>query len=191
MAHIDLKKDHEDLADEEYSRFTDLHYAAYFTDPTTNRTEQRRFDLRVTKDAIHIYVAEGRYRQARGFPLQFYLATSYADGTPAPCEVAISESSEAYDQPGISAPVLKTIRTNKYGIAKVVGLKLPDATREREPSLNFTARNDSGDKGHHIESFYYRDVPVIRVETDKALYRPGEMIKGKRYRERARDESDC
>lgn len=177
VAHVDLKKDHKELEDEEYSRFTDLTYAAYFTDPTTNRTEQRRFDLRVTKDGIHIYIAEGRYRQARGLPLQFYLATSYADGTPAPCEVAISESPDDYDEPRISAPVLKTIRTNKYGIAKVVGLKQPEAARYRDPSLDFTARNGSGDAGHHTESFYYRNVPVIRVETDKALYRPGEMIK--------------
>jgi hypothetical protein len=177
VAHVGLEKDHKELADEEYSRLTDLHYAAYFTDPTTNRTEQRRFDLRVTKDAIHIYVAEGRYRQTRGFPLQFFLATSYADGTPAPCEVSISELSDDADKPRVSAPILRTIRTNKYGIAKVAGLKLPDATSERDPSLNFTARNANGDLGHHIESFYFRDVPVVRVETEKALYRPGEMIK--------------
>ncbi len=178
VAHIDLKKDHKELKDEEYSRFTDVHYAAYFTDPTTNRTEQRRFDLRVTKEAIHIYVAEGRYRQASGFPFQFYLATSYADGTPAACDVAISESSDDSHERRISAPVLKTIRTNKYGIAKVMGLKLPDSNSSPgPPSLDFTARNSVGETGHHTESFYYRDVPVIRVETDKALYRPGEMIK--------------
>jgi hypothetical protein len=178
VAHIDLKKDHEELKDEEHSRFTDLHYAAYFTDPTTNRTEQRRFDLRVTKEAIHIYVAEGRYRQAKGFPFQFYLATSYADGTPAPCDVAIIESSDDSHERGSSAPMLKTIRTNKYGIAKVTGLKLPDSNSSPDsPSLDFTARNGSGDTGQHTESFYYRDAPVIRIETDKALYRPGEMIK--------------
>jgi hypothetical protein len=177
VAHVDLKQDHKEIAEEEYSRFTDLHYAAYFTDSTTNRTEQRRFDLRVTKDAIHIYVAEGRYRQAPGLPLQFYLATSYADGTPAPCEVSISDSTEYDENTRISAPLLKTIRTNKYGIARVVGLKLPDVNRQHGPSLSFTARNGSGDTGHHTESFYFRDVPVIRVETEKALYRPGEMIK--------------
>lgn len=176
VAHISLADDHKELADEDYSRFSDLHYAAYFTDPTTNRTEQRRFDLRVTKDQIHIYIADERYRQARGFPLQFFLATSYADGTPAPCEVVISEAPDE-KHPNISGPVLKSIRTNKNGIAKVVGLKLPDdVTGERSPALNFIARNDRGDTGRHTESFYFRDGPVIRVETDKALYRPGEPI---------------
>lgn len=177
VAHIDLAEDHEDISDEDYSRFADLHYAAYFTDPTTNRTEQRRFDLRVTKDAIHIYIADERYRQAKGFPLQFFLATSYADGTPAPCEVAISEAPD--DQhPNSSGPSLRTIRTNNYGIAKVIGLRLPDnVTGAGSPSLNFIARNERGDSGHHTESFYFRDAPVIRVETDKALYRAGEPIK--------------
>jgi len=175
VAHIDLQEDHEELASEEYSRFTDLHYAAYFTDPSTNRTEQRRFDLRVTRDAIHIYVAEGRYRQTSGFPIQFYLATSYADGTPAPCEVSISDFNSTHN----ATPVLKTIRTNKYGIAKVTDLKLPnfDSSNYYSPSVTLTARDNAGETGHHTESFYYRNVPVVRVETDKALYRPGEMIK--------------
>src|SRR6266566_6429111 len=179
VVHIDLKKDHQELASEEYSRFSDLHYAAYFTDPTTNRTEQRRFDLRVSKEAIHIYVAEGSYRQARGFPLQFYLATSYADGTPAPCEVSISGTTEDDNGAHGAAPVLKTIRTNKYGIAKVTDLNLPDADsfQYRSPDVALTARDSAGGLGHHTESFYYRDVPVVRVETDKALYRPGEIIK--------------
>ena len=82
-AHLKLGEEHDDLKDQDYSRFKDLTYAAYFTDPTTNRTEQRRFDLRLTKDAIHVYVID-RGRQVRNFPLEFYVSTSYADGTPAP-----------------------------------------------------------------------------------------------------------
>jgi hypothetical protein len=91
---IDLQKAHANLADEDYSRFHDLTYAAYFTDPTTNRTEQRRFDLRVTKDAIHVYIFEGE-RQAKNFPLQFYLSTYYADGSPAECDVEIKDTGES------------------------------------------------------------------------------------------------
>lgn len=177
VAHIDLQEDHKELADRGYSRFTDLAFAAYLTDPTTNRTEQRRFDLRVTKDAIHIYVAEGPNRQAAGFPMQFYVATSQADGTPAPCEVAISEPLNGADKPATVKPVLRNIRTNKYGLAKVSDVKLPDTERYGGQSLDFTARNNSGYTGHHTESFYHREVPVIRINTDKAIYRPGEAIK--------------
>jgi hypothetical protein len=172
--HIDLEKYHKNLAEADYARFSDLSYAAYFTDPTTNRTEQRRFDLRVTKDAIHIYVAEAAYRQAHGFPMQFFVATSLADGTPVSCDVAISEIDDE-DETSIATPVYKTIRTNKYGIALVTGL-IPRVTNNYSTSLKFTARNGA-DSGQHTESFSYADVPVIRVETDKPLYRPGETIK--------------
>ena len=173
IARIDLAEEHKEFAEQDYSRFNDLHFAAYFTDPTTNRTEQRRFDLRVTRDAIHVYIAEGPLRQAHGFPMQFFLATSYADGTPAPCEIVISDPPA---ETGHAGPVLQTIRTNKYGIAKVVGLKVNKLADEWNPSLNFTAGDSSGLKGRHTETFYVRDFPVIRVETNKALYRPGETI---------------
>ncbi|HSP64282.1 MAG TPA: MG2 domain-containing protein, partial [Pyrinomonadaceae bacterium] len=44
LAHVKLGEEHEKLKDEDYARYRDLPYAAYFTDATTNRTEQRRFD---------------------------------------------------------------------------------------------------------------------------------------------------
>ncbi|HWN11394.1 MAG TPA: MG2 domain-containing protein [Pyrinomonadaceae bacterium] len=179
VAHIDLAAEHKDLADSDYSRFTDLTFAAYFTDPTTNRTKQRRFDLRVTKDSIHIYVAEGPNQQAHGFPMQFYVATSLADGSPAPCEVAISEPRTEDSKSRISPTVLRTIRTNKYGLAKVTGLVLPEVERDGYPSLCFTAVSNGNGAGHHTESFYYHGLPVIRVDTNKPLYAAGEPIQVK------------
>jgi hypothetical protein len=170
VAHVKLQADHKELADLDYSRFEDLTYSAYFTDPTTNRTEPRKFDLRVTKDAIHIYVSEGRYRQARGFPLEFFIATAYADGTPVSCDVTMNEVDPEHHDLG---PVLRTIRTNKYGIAKISGLMLAD---KDSSSLRITAQN-AGAVGHHTESFYYSERPVIRVATERPLYRAGEPIK--------------
>ncbi len=173
VAQVDLTKAHAKLSDEDYSRFTDLNFAAYFTDPSTNRTEQRRFSLRVTKSALHVYVSTGQNRQTRDLPLQFYLATSYADGRPAACEVEIRESTNG--ETPAPRRLLQTIRTNKYGIAKVTDLRLPTAAENVNPSLDFKAR-DGAFTGQHIESFYYWNVPVVRVETDKSIYRPGEPI---------------
>ena len=82
VARVDFSKDHKELADSSYRRYEDLSFAAYVTDATTNRTEQRRFRVRLTKEPIHLYVNEGRYRQAKGLPLAFYVSASYADGTP-------------------------------------------------------------------------------------------------------------
>ncbi|HSS18502.1 MAG TPA: alpha-2-macroglobulin family protein [Pyrinomonadaceae bacterium] len=175
-AHINLDEAHKELSDRDYERFDDVHYAAYFTDPTSNRTEQRAFDLRVTKESIHIYVVTGS-DQTIGFPFQFFLTTSYADGTPASCDVNVGRLSHD-DTP---AGVLRTIHTNKYGIAKVSNLTVPvtdwDTNYYHSTELAFVAHNNAGEVGHHTETFRDGKRPVIRVETDKTIYRDGEPIK--------------
>jgi hypothetical protein len=175
VARIKLAAEHEELKGRDYSRFDDLTYAAYFTDATTNRTEQRRFDLRLSKDAIHVYVIERNLRQARDYPLEFYLTTSYADGTPASCEVEISRvgGDATRDQ-----RALRTIRTNRYGLARVNNLSLPKESEypADEVSLMFRARDQQGAGGQHSETLNLTDKPVIRVDTDKPLYRDGESI---------------
>ncbi|HEY3103269.1 MAG TPA: alpha-2-macroglobulin family protein [Pyrinomonadaceae bacterium] len=178
IAHINLSEEHAKLKDEDYSRYADLTFAAYLTDPATNRTEQRRFDLRVTKDAIHVYVIGPSWRQARDFPVEFYVSTSYADGTPASCDVAISRLWEEDEpRPEIS---LRTVKTNRYGLAKVSALMLPkadDDDDESEVQVMFRARDDRGASGKHTESLNLSDQPIIRISTDKSLYRDGEPIR--------------
>lgn len=177
LAHIKLGDEHEKLKDADYARYRDLSYAAYFTDATTNRTEQHRFDLRLTKDAIHIYVVAGSFRQARDFPLEFYVSTSHADGTPAPAEVSISRVWQRKDSR--SELALRTIQTNNYGIARVSGLIPPknQDDDDSEVSLMFRARDGQGARGEHTETLSFDDKPVIRVETDKSLYRDGDPIR--------------
>jgi hypothetical protein len=177
VAHINLAGEQAELKQQDYSRYRDLSYAAYFTDATTNRTEQRRFDLRLSKDAIHVYVIERNSRQARGFPLEFYVSTAYADGTPASCEVAISRVWESEDsRPEVA---LRTIRTNKYGLAKVSELTPPSDPDDKdgEVSLMLRARDGKGADGQHTETLNFGDEPVIRIETDKPLYRDGDPIR--------------
>jgi len=177
VANINLAGEHAALKSEDYSRYRDVSYAAYFTDATTNRTEQRRFDLRLSKDAIHVYVIERSSRQARGFPLEFYVSTAYADGTPASCEVAISRVWDREDsRPDVD---LRTIRTNKYGLAKVSQLTPPMERddKESEVSLMLRARDGKGADGKHTETFNFDDEPVIRIATDKPLYRDGDPIR--------------
>src|SRR5690606_39273754 len=47
------KKDSAGFSDR-WWKYEDLHFTAYVTDPTTNRTEQRRFDVRITDQPIHV-----------------------------------------------------------------------------------------------------------------------------------------
>ena len=174
VAHVKLEAEHDKLKDEDYSRYTDLTYAAYFTDHTTNRTEQRRFDLRVTKDAIHLYIVS-RVRQMRNLPLDFYVSASYADGTPASCEVAIARVwNEGKAQ--TEAPV-HTNKTDVHGLAKFKQTLPNDASSDRV-SLIFRARDDRGSTGEHTEEFEFDDAKAaVRISTDKALYRDGEPIR--------------
>ncbi|HZG51064.1 MAG TPA: MG2 domain-containing protein [Pyrinomonadaceae bacterium] len=168
---VNLSPEHAELAASTWQRFTDLGYAAYVTDPTTNRTEQRRFNLRLTKEPIHIYVSQGNYRQAAGLPLAFYVSTSYADGTPVSCELKLTHPSG--EDEGLKVPA--TIKTNAYGIAKVAGKGLPEADG-RDLHVRFTARDREGREGRHVEGFWFTSHPVLRVETDKTIYRAGEGI---------------
>jgi A-macroglobulin TED domain/Alpha-2-macroglobulin family/Carboxypeptidase regulatory-like domain/MG2 domain/A-macroglobulin receptor binding domain/Macroglobulin domain MG3/Alpha-2-macroglobulin bait region domain len=189
-ARVDLSEAHKELAEWEHGRFADVSYAAYITDPTTNRTEQRRFSLRVTKEPIHVYVSEGRYTQAKGLPLVFYLSTFYADGRPAECEVTVVEEGETSDTRRAGEPrrevkepdkTLLRVRTNRYGVAKVFGPAVRKDERRGSIPLRFRARDGSGRGGGYDDTlslgrYYDADAPELRVETDKTIYREGEPV---------------
>jgi hypothetical protein len=175
IANLDLRSSHEDLADSDYQRFRDITYAAYFTDPTTNRTEQRRFDLRVTKDPIHVYVV-GNYdwSYSRELPLQFYVSTFYADGLPARSKVNVKFSGDV-DYRNTTKRV-GTVTTNRYGLAKI-NTRLPKEFKDiNKVDVVLSASDPHGRKGSGTEEFRFDDDPHVRVETDKTIYRPGEPV---------------
>lgn len=167
-AKIPLKEHHDDFRSNDYRKFQDLQFAAYFTDATTGRTEQRRFDLRITKDPIHIYLVSDN-RMAENFPLEFYVTASYADGTPAQCDIALRQHFANDEQ-----TLVRTIKTNRYGVAKVSELQLPNA--EGTAELVLDARDTEGKAGKQQVIIYRNAAPIIRIATDKALHRAGENI---------------
>ncbi len=174
-ARINLAGDHETV-DDYYRDYRDITYAAYFTDPTTNRTEQRRFDLRVSSEAIHVYlIREDAWVSNKWMPLKVYVSTYYADGTPARTKINLSVN----DPDGTGAPhPLATSRTNRYGLTKVSGFRMPaDLVQDQsEAELLVTAVDSNGLKGTNTEtiSFNQDGRQTVRVEADKALYRSGE-----------------
>ncbi|MEP7273504.1 MAG: MG2 domain-containing protein, partial [Acidobacteriota bacterium] len=180
VARIDLAGTHKTLAGEAYKRFEDLTYAAYFTDATTGRTEQKRFDLRVTREPIHIYVLGLDDHQSNALPMQFYVSTSYADGAPAQCEVSIRQRIRIAGSPKPEEradEALRRVRTNRFGVAKVSGVEVrQDGTSDRELRLTFSARDGSDRIGNLFETVWLGDQTQARIETDKAIYRAGEPI---------------
>lgn len=176
-AKIDLTAAHKDFADETYRRFKDLSYAVYFTDQTTGRTEQKRFDLRVTREPIHVYFTGSEYYQPKGLPMQFYVSASYADGTPAACDITISEQPRRSGKTDADGRLLRKIKTSRYGVAKVSGLTLPPRENDDDSiSLTLTANDGKGAIGHHTENLRLSDDAAIRLHPNKTLYAKGEPI---------------
>ncbi|HEY1336669.1 MAG TPA: MG2 domain-containing protein [Bryobacteraceae bacterium] len=152
-ATVDLSDAHENLRD---ARFADHHYTAYVTDAGTNRTEQRKFDLRVSRDPLHIYVvSENETTLGR----RLYIAAYTPDGKPAQCDL---EALTAGRKIGGG-------RTNRLGLAR---LDLPSV----EDDVVISA---SGTAGKAVEelSGASRPIPSVRLETDRSLYRAGEPIR--------------
>jgi hypothetical protein len=180
VARLNLSGDHEKLGEWDYQRFSDVTYAAYFTDPTTNRTEQRRFDLRVTREPIHVYIIHDNYRN-RTAPLRFFVTTAYADGSPARCKVNVTLSNTDYDshfkkRDVISKPLVM-LRTNRYGVARVSGVRLPrDFEHEEEIELTVSATDSEGRTGKRTGELKVDDDQMTSVETGKTLYRAGEPL---------------
>lgn len=183
-ASVDLSKDEQALADDDYQRFSDLNFAAYFTDASTGRTEQHRFTVRVTKDPIHIYLI-GAGTQVSKIPSDFYVSTDYADGTPASCDVEIQTVPESDPHAGAQAVppprVLKHVRTNRYGVAKVSGLVLPpdmEGTNGMDyQDVEFIARDSKGATGRHSETIFEDENDYgADLETNKTLFRLSDPI---------------
>ena len=176
VARVDLTADHEELKDSDYQRFEDITYAAYFTDPTTNRTEQRRFDLRVTKDPIHVYLIDNYsfWEHNRTMPLMFYVSTFYADGSPARCKLKLAfTESDSENKPRKN---IATLLTNRYGLAKA-GVRLPRELKDLDKvDLIVSAVDAKERRGSKVDDVTLSDDPQIQVQTDKAIYRPGEPI---------------
>ena len=179
VANIDLSKEQKGFAENDYQRFRDLRYAAYFEDASSGRTEERRFDIRITKAPIHIYVIHQDGGAPSG-PLDFYVSTSLADGMPANCEVTIwSVRRGPSGGPNLPETLLRTIHTNQFGVAKVTGLLVPQRGPQDEFSVMFQAQDPKGLSGSHSESFWRSDSSQLRVSTNKTLYRPGEPLEVK------------
>lgn len=120
VAAIDLQPDAK-FEGTDYSRFTDVDFAAYVTDLSTGVTEQRRFQLRVTVQPIHLYVAAATYEPS-GEPRDLYITSAYADGTPAPISGRMRPAGGEVGNP------LAQFRTNEYGLARVRLPHIPEAS---------------------------------------------------------------
>ena len=180
-AAIPLQEQHAMIGGDRDMRFADVNYAAYVTDTSTGRTEQRRFSLRVTREPIHVYVVDSTGDLTSGFPLDFYVTTSYADGRPAACEVEI-RARQPLDEKDTAAgrthlPRVAVVRTNRFGVARVAALDLSQLEESEPDELELRARDAEGAGGVQLHDLNrWNEQPALRVETNKTIYAPGEAI---------------
>jgi len=181
---LDLQAAQKQLAEKENAdaRYVDVRYTASVTDPSTGRTEQRRFDLRATKEPIHVYLVGSTREPSWNLPTTLYVSTTYADGSPAECEVELRGLFEPARPTRKEVPdpgkLIATAHTSHYGLAKVSGLELRPGHDESDSfQLTLSARDTERRAGQqHYFPSSSTDDKALRVETDKTLYRDGEPI---------------
>lgn len=176
LAKFDLAEEFKDLEDNDWQKYEDLEFTAYFTDPTTNRTEQRRFDIRYTREPIHVYVRQIKQYNRAELPVTGFVTTYYADGTPAQTNVEIFGAEDEDDDPSEWKSVTR-IKTNADGIGRFI-VRRPNIG-EPDENIDFIARatDTEGRIGTGDEEFTFTEDAVMHLTTDKAIYRPGETMK--------------
>jgi hypothetical protein len=167
---LDLTQEFAKLDASSYRRFQDVKYTAYVTDPSSGRTEQRRFDVRITKFPIHVYYVSQYYR---GMPDEFFVSTSYADGEPAECEVEV----RTIDPEGSGERLLATARTNRYGVARVRDARPARGDEGEGAPLILVAHDRKGATGVTKETLWpRRRESWLRMRTRKTILAPEEPI---------------
>jgi len=179
---VNLAKQLAELQSAKWEQFRDVNFVAYVTDASTGKTDQRRFQLRLTSDPVHIYLSRELVTQGRG---SFYLSAYYADGTPCKCDVSIYQEPGPHYQfaeqgvvPG-GRRFLRTVKTNRFGVAKVTGLPLEeyeDEGSDRGYHLVLNARDAKGVTVSHADDLWTIGRHDLQVGTDRAVYRENEPI---------------
>jgi hypothetical protein len=172
---FDLETDFKELEEADYRRYVDLQYTAYLTDPSTNRTEQRRFNLRLTKQPIHIYIVRSgdNYKESVHLRPTLYVSTFYADGTPAEAELTLKDA----DESNRGRHIIPKASTNEYGVAKISELRVSaKEPNEFDLTINVLAQDKAGRTGKHAETLRFEDEPGLRVTVPKTIYFENEPI---------------
>src|SRR5215469_14080877 len=201
-AKVDLRDEFRDFNPEDYSHYEDLTFAAYVTDVSTKRTEQRRFRIRLSEKPIQLYVISGNSWSAANETSTLYVTSSYADGNPASINGVLyfaepnnaGEFEKAPWQGGRSKAL--TFHTNRFGVGKITlprirdrFLVIPrytyryydsysrDNDHYRNALLLFEARDNKGRQGRTSQEWTLAsERRYLRVNTTEVLHRPGDAL---------------
>jgi hypothetical protein len=164
---LDLADHHRQIDDDDDPPFGDVGFEAHVTDPVSGRSESRRFDVRVTREPIHVYWRSRNFRDWEGRPLDGYVSTSTADGHPVSCDVRLS------------GPDTLSVRTDRSGLARVRGKNPIEAGREGNLRLRIEARDAGGRRGSAQPRLYPSDGDSVTLDPEHVLLRAGESVRAR------------
>ena len=141
----------------EQMQFSDRHLLAYVTDASTNRTEQRKFDLRVSRFPINLYVAKEEQTQHEEV---VYVSAYLPDGQPARATVSVIADGKT----------LTKSEANRYGLARLT------FARGRYESLAVRVITPEGIAEQPLSLLMDAD-SRLWLATDHTLYRPGQSVR--------------
>ncbi len=146
-----------------YAKFRDRQYIAFLTDGSTNRTEQRRFAIRISRDPVHVYVA----RQEDVAEGRRVYVTAYSPGG-LPLDGAVVEVA-------VGGRTLGRGRTNRFGLARI---ELPGlGGTANAPEMQVTATTADRKSARMQVPPHYGEPATLWLETDRTLYRAGQPVK--------------
>jgi len=133
--------------------------------------------VRVTKYPIHVYYVP-QDSSRRGLPDEFFVSTSYADGSPAQCDVEV----RTVAPDGSGERLLATVHTSRYGVARVRNPKPVFMNEGKELPLILVARDRKGATGVSKENLVpEQDRHFLRVVTKKTILSSEEPIEADIY----------
>ncbi len=168
-ARFNLTEEMAELLRNTWKRYEDIDYAAYFTDPSTNRTEQKRFRIRLTKEPIHIYTIR-RDAQHPELPAVLYVTTFYADGTPVAADLTLTPTRGKNDGP------IAKMKTNSQGVGKILYEIPSEQIHNSEAAFKLLARDKKGAIGTADVEHYLRDRDLLQIRSAQTILRPGDPI---------------
>lgn len=175
-ARLDLSNDARTLGENLAMNYTDLPFLATVTDPVSGRSERRRFDVRLSRAPIHVYIRlQNSEVVSPNIPYGVGVAAFYADGTACRCEVKL----ESKFEDTTLVHQLGSTRTNRYG-AGTINASFP-ALLYDESSQKLTLRVTADDgkgktAGNVVDLSVDSDEELLEMRTDKTIYRPDEPM---------------
>ena len=149
--------------------FEDRIYAAFVTDASTGRTEQRRFVVRVSAQPVHVYIVNARGHDDR---VSLSVTVCYPDGTPAAVPVSVGYKSSDGTVRGV-----RTTKASRYGVATFSRVALPDVRPNEKPMpLVVEARLQGGRIVQSDDVSWWSFGEGLDIETARTVHREGDAI---------------